>query len=702
MTTAGGGATIGIDIGGTFTDVVLIHDGRMHCVKIPSSPPQYEGAVVRGIRMVLDASRARPEEVDKLAHGTTVATNALLEARGARTALVTTRGFRDVLELGRGRRPSMADVFWKKPVPLVPRRRRLEFAERITARGEVEQPVDPAELADLTRQLDALAPESVAVAFINSYRNPAHEIQVAQWLRDCYPKLHVTASVEITPEIKEFERTSTAVVNAYVQPIVADYLAALEQEASRMGVNAPLLVAQSNGALTPSVLARTRPVRIVESGPAAGVIAAQRLGTDLGLPNVIAFDMGGTTAKASLIENGEPFVAADYEVGAGMNSVRRLLGGGGYTIRASSIEIAEVGAGGGSICWIDDAGLPHVGPQSAGADPGPACYGLGGTDATITDSNLVLGYLNPAEMAGGVQRLDQAGAEAAVRDAVARPLGLALHEAAFGIHQIATTTMSRAIKAVTSERGRDPRDFALIAFGGAGPAHAVAVARECGIPTVVVPARSGVFSAVGLTMSTVTEDDAWSYGTPGEWRPDEISSIFQAMEERTTARLSKATGHDGPFTTQRFADLRYRGQSSELRGPLPDGPVTPETLARVRNQFEEEYERTYGHRGAGEGIELVSLRLTASPVTEDRPDLGCLAQAGEESQRAESTRRAYFGADHGEVATSVLLTRAGLSARPRSGPLVIEEPDTTVVVPPSTTAHRDQFGNIVVEVGSDA
>lgn len=659
-----GDLRVGIDVGGTFTDVILEGGGTSRALKLPSTPPDFERAVLDGLRA------ASPRDVRRLAHGTTVATNAILEGRGARTGLVTTKGFRDVLELGRLRHPSLSDIYWEKPPPLVPRRLRLELDERIDGRGRVQRAPDDAELERIAAALRDADVESVAIALLNSYLEPAHERIAAERLRAHLPGVSLSVSSALAPEAKEYERTSTAVVNAYVQPLVDRYVARLEREVARMGVRAPLRIMQSYGGLLDSRVARARPVQMVESGPAAGVIAASRL--DLG--SVIAFDMGGTTAKASLVEDGRPFVAQEYEVGGGMSAGRSLMSGAGYVVRVPSIDIAEVGAGGGSICWIDEGGAPRVGPVSAGAVPGPACYGRGGTEPTLTDAILLLGYLG-SSLAGGAQALHGDAAEGALRR-VAEPLGLDLLAAAHGMYRIAVAHMSQAVRAVTSQRGRDPRDFALVAFGGAGPAHVVEIAREFGIGTVVVPPRAGVFSAAGLLAAAVEQFDVWSCGT---WDPSEIRRGYEAMEARTRPSVP-----DG--SVRRFADLRYSGQSSELRVPVPDGALTGRALRDVRDRFEAEHERTYGHRGDGERVELVNLRLRLRLDEE----VGLAGGAPPSAPPRNDRRPAYF---EGGLRDTPVLSRADL---PRPGPAIVEDDDATTVIPPGATATCDAHGNIVI------
>ncbi len=695
---------LGIDIGGTFTDLVLVGaDGSVHVAKVVSTPPDFGDGVIRGLESIVAGAQISPSAIQDVIHGTTVAANAILEGRGAKTALLTTRGFRDVLELGRMRYPVLYDISWRKPKPLVPRRFRFELDFRIDSHGELERPLDAAALDALVDELRKHQIESVAICFINSYLNPELEKGVADDLRSRCPQVYVSASADISPEIREFERTSTTVVNAYVQPLVATYLDDLEKQFAAAHVSGTLQIMQSSGGVVDSAGARANPVRLIESGPAAGVTATRFLSQQLGVPNLIAFDMGGTTAKGSLIEHGEPFSASEYEVGGSMNTRRGLTGGSGYTVRVPSLDIAEVGAGGGSICWIDSGGAPRVGPQSAGAVPGPACYGAGGELPTLTDAQVVLGYLSPKELAGGVQRIDRGRAITALRDHFAAQLGLDLMEAAYGVCQIGVVNMSKAVKAVSSERGRDPRDFALVAFGGAGPAYAVEMARELGMQHVVVPISSGLFSSIGLLVADIQHHDARTYTKKDQLDAVDINASFSGMERRLLADLGKLGYERTNIALDRSADLHYVGQSSELNVSAPGGELAASDLDSLRERFDLEHERTYGHRGIGQRVELANLRVRAMVRTpeRDRFDVFRLAplppDAGNQNQKKVEHREAYFGPEFGSMPTPVI-TRSHLSTEFVPGPLIIEDMDATTVVPPRARARRDSFGHIHIEL----
>src|SRR5882757_5400509 len=493
---------VAVDIGGTFTDIALLTDaGLIHQSKISSTPADPSIAVIEGVGQLLAELSISSGAIAEVLHGTTVGSNTILQRKGARTGLITTRGFRDVLEIGRIRMPDMFDLTWEKPKPLVPRRHRMEVVERMAADGSTVEPLSEASVIAAGKALVAEDIEAVAIAFINSYRNPAHELQAEAILRDKFPHLLVTTSCAVLPEIKEYERTSTTVVNAYLLVAMRSYLQRLESGLRTIGIAAPILVMTSNGGMLAANVTCEKPVLVVASGPAGGVIGAARLGVARNDRDVIVFDMGGTTAKAVIIEDGRPSMTSEYEFRDGISTSSRFVKAGGYMLKVPAIDIAEVGAGGGSLAVIDKGGLLKVGPESAGAMPGPACYGLGNGRPTVTDANVVLGFINPASLAGGRLAIDRRLSEQAILAHVAKPLGLTLEDAAHGIRAVANAAMSRAIRAVTVERGRDPRDLTLIAIGGNGGIHAFDLARDLGISRVVVPPLAGVFSAVGMLAS---------------------------------------------------------------------------------------------------------------------------------------------------------------------------------------------------------
>ncbi len=683
---------VGVDIGGTFTDLVFLHaDGRLDKIKIPSTPDDYSRAITEGVAAYCAKMRLDAAEIFEVVHATTVATNAILERKGARTALVTTAGFRDVLELRRIRIPMSYDLGWEKPAPLVEREWRLEAAERLDARGNVLTPLAIAALEQAVQPLADAGIEAVAVCFLHSYRDPRHEVLAGEVLRRLLPHAYVTLSHDVLPEMLEYERTSTTVVNAYVGPLIGRYLARLRERLTAQRIVAPLLVMQSNGGLISAGAAAARPVTIIESGPAAGVVAAARLARDCGHANVITLDMGGTTTKASIIEAGEMLRAAEYEVGSRVSASSRLMRGNGYLLRIPVIDVSEVGAGGGSIAALDAGGSLRVGPLSAGAVPGPACYAQGNMRPTVTDANLALGFLGADSLAGGALRLNRELAERALQTHVAAPAGLSLLDAAWGVHVIANSNMVRAIKSVSVERGRDPAAFALMAFGGAGPVHAVSVAAELGIRTVIVPPAPGVFSAFGLLRADIEHHAARTVLTStAQFDAGSINGAITAMRDELIARMRDEGYAAGLVKIVTQVDLRYRGQSSEITVALPEQSVTESALRAAEQRFETEFERTYGHRGNTQDFELVTCRLIATVPRATHYE----ARWEPDAAHATPTRAVYFGATLGSLQTRVV-TRKSLADAAISGPAIVQEYDTSVVIPPGWQACLDAAGNIV-------
>jgi N-methylhydantoinase A len=687
---------LGVDVGGTFTDLVLVGPhGQALTRKVLSSTGDYAEAIVRGARELMAAAGAGAAEIDELIHGTTVATNAILERRGVRTGLLTTAGFRDLLEIGRLRLARLYDIDFERPAPLVPRRWRREVTERLGPGGTVLTPLDPGSVAEAVDFLVREGVEAIAIAFLHAYASDVHERAAAAIVLERAPGVLLTLSSEILPEVREFERTSTAVTNAYVMPVMSRYLGTLETELRRLGVRAPILVMQSNGGVMTAASGRRRPVHVIESGPAAGVIATAELARRIGRPNAISIDMGGTTAKAAVIEGGALKRTGEFEIGGVLSQGSRLNRGSGFLLRIPAIDIAEVGAGGGSIVRVDDAGQLHVGPRSAGAVPGPACYGQGGKEATLTDANVVLGYLHPERLPSGLA-LDAARARQAIAEQVARPLVLDLEAAAHGVYLVGCVRMARAVRAVTIERGRDARDFVLVAFGGNGPLFAAAMARSLAIATVLVPPAPGVFSAIGLL-----EAESEHHLVRSVLRPlsadtaDGVAAALDALEREAEALL-RAEGYREPVAMERGVDLKYEGQSFELTIPVVSdwrGAADVDALAAA---FAREHERTYGHAAAGDPIQVVSLRVTARLVRSGTRR--AVRLASERAAPVGGTRRAYFGREHGTLLTPVL-ARADLGARPRPGPLLVDEYDATTLVPPGATACLDEHGNILIATG---
>jgi N-methylhydantoinase A len=693
---------VGADIGGTFTDLVLVDSsGKVATRKVSSTPDNYSRAIVEGVREMLAEQGRAAADMTELVHASTIATNAILEFKGAKTALITTRGFRDVLEMRRLRIPVLYDLQYRKPPPLVPRRLRLEIQERVGARGVVLQSLDEASVAAAAAVLRDEQVQAVAVALIHSYANPSHERRVAALLREALPEsVYVTCSTDILPEIREYERTSTAVVNAYVGPIVKHYIAALEQDVRAIGVTGSLQIMTSNGGVMTVESATRRPAYITESGPAAGVIACARMARALGLDNVISFDMGGTTAKAAMIEAGEPAKTTEYEVGSGINLSSKLVKGGGYPIKLPFIDVSEIGAGGGSIVTADPTSGLKVGPRSAGASPGPVCYGMGGTEPTFTDAMVALGYLNPVAIAGGRVKLDAARARKVLHERVASPMGMSLEAAAHGIYTVAAATMTRAVKAVTTYRGRDPREFTLVAFGGNGPIAAAAVAAALSMKKVLVPPAPGVFSAVGLLLAEVEHEFTHTVLLPaGDLENAAFQNLFRQLERRAREEMG-AEGHDlRRLQLTRIAEMRYSGQAYELAIPVRIEDPIKDVLAR----FHAEHHKTYGHRSDADPLDLVSIRVLAQLAPLDGSmgyeRLAAAARARVEGQ-VERTRRAYFGKDLGFIETPIV-DRPALGTSWTVGPLIIEEYDSTCIVPPRARARLDPLANIEIEVAGE-
>ena len=680
------------DIGGTFTDIVLRGKGMLRTLKLSSTPDDYSRAILAAIAEIRDSFGVDPREITAVVHATTVATNTILEHKGAKTALITTEGFRDVLEMRRLRIPVMYDLQYDKPPPLVPRRLRFEVSERLDAGGAVKTPLDATQLRAIARRLLEEGVESVAVCLLHSYVNPAHERRTGEALKHhLNGKVYISLSSDILPEIREYERTSTAVVNAYIGPIVRHYVHALSARLKAAGVDGPLHIMQSNGGTMSAAAAAAKPAFLVESGPAAGVIACAHMARSAGLGNVISFDMGGTTAKAAMVEDGEPARTTEYEVGAGINVSSKLVKGGGYAIKLPFIDVSEIGAGGGSIVAIDAAGSIKVGPRSAGAVPGPACYALGGTEATFTDAAVVLGYLNPEYLVGGKLRIDAQRSREAIETKVAQPLALSLLDAAQGVYTIAVATMTRAVKAVSTYRGRDPRDFSLVAFGGNGPVVAVAIARELGMRRVLIPPAPGVFSAAGLLFSNIEHTQQRSIFK-------RTSNISNAAVESTFAQLTtevleemRAEGiADARITLKRQADLRYTGQAFELSIPLEQADV-----AAMEAAFHAEHARTYGHSSPGDPVDLINIRVIASCAPDNSLGLAEQLKDAQSGTATRGVRSAYFA---GQLVATPVVSRAVLRTR-MPGPCIVEEFDATCIVPPGAWAELDGLGNIVIDAG---
>ena len=690
---------VGVDIGGTFTDATLVNEatGETRICKVASTPSDPSKGFLNAAHRILREAGVSVNDVSYVVHGTTVATNAIIEGKTARAGFVTTEGFSDMLEIARQIRPSLYDLLFEKPRPLVPRHRCFGVPERLDAKGNVVTPLDEESVRKIAGELRVEGVESVAVCLLHSYANPAHERRIGDILHEMLPGVEISLSSELAPEIREYFRASTTVVNAAIRPVVSQYLEAIEGLLRGEGVAAELVVMQSNGGVFTFAAAREKPVFMVESGPAAGVIAASYLGDALGFDDVISFDMGGTTAKMGLIQDGTPYVTKDYEVGAAARTRHGAARGGGYPIRTPVIDLVEIGAGGGSIAWVDSGGALRVGPQSTGADPGPACYGKGGAEPTVTDANLVLGRLNPRYFLGGEVELDLELAQRAIQEKCAGLLRLDLVETAHGIVEIANLAMVNAMRLISVQRGYDPRDFALIAFGGAGPVHANRLAMEMEVPTTVVPSSPGTTSAWGLLASDIKHEYSATLIRPAQDAdPDELGKSFRQLESEGHAALERDGIAPEEMSFQRQSDMRYVGQSYELAVPVISGEISRNTIGELIDRFHREHRRAYGFDAPDEPVQFVNLRVSAIGKIL-KPALGSVSSnATGVGQSREATRPVYFAEANGYVDCPIYNRYRLGNGDVVKGPAVVEEMDSTTVVHPQWQARVDRFGNLLM------
>jgi N-methylhydantoinase A len=690
---------LGVDIGGTFTDATLINEetGEIRVGKVPSTPQDPSHGFMEATHRILREADVSPDEVGYVVHGTTVATNSIIEGKVARTGFVTTDGFRDLLEIQRQIRPSLYDLQFEKPRPLTPRYLCFGVPERLDAQGNVLTPLDEGTVRDVAERLRQEDVESIAVCFLHAYINPSHEKRTGEILREILPDTIISLSSEVAPEFREYFRASTTVINASIRPVVGRYLQSIEARLRAEGLEAELLVMQSSGGVFTFAAASEKPVFMVESGPAAGVIAATYLGTTLEYPDVISFDMGGTTAKAGLIQNGTPRITKDYEVGAAAQTGVGASRGAGYPIRTPVIDLVEIGAGGGSIAWVDSGGVLRVGPQSAGADPGPVCYGAGGTEPTITDANLVLGRLNPSFFLGGEIELEVETARRAIQEKCADPLSLDLVEAAHGIVEIANAAMVNALRLVSVQRGYDPRDFVLTAFGGAGPVHANRLAAEIDVPTTIIPMSPGTTSAMGLLVTDLKHD----YSTTLIQHVDQLDTAaveetYRELEAQGGASLEREEVRPEDISFLRQVDMRYVGQSYELTVPLPAEQLDASKVDRVLEQFHIEHDRAYGYSAPTEPVEFVNLRLTAIGKIA-KPRLRELEGNNTDIAAAQkATRSVYFAESDGYVECPIYDRYLLGPGSILTGPAIVEEIDSTTVIHPGYSAQVDRFGNLIL------
>jgi len=691
---------VGIDIGGTFTDLIAFDErtGALSIGKVLTTPGAPAAGVETGLQETLANAGEAPSAIGGIIHGTTLVTNALIERKGATTALLTTKGFRDAIEIRREGRYDLYDLSLEMPSPLAPRRRRLEVDERILADGSILTPLDLAQVPALVERLRATGAQAVAICLLHSYRNPEHERLLGAALAEAAPELIISLSSDVVAEMHEYERASTTLANVYVRPLVERYLQELEGRLHAGGMGAvPLLIMLSSGGTATVETAKRFPIRLIESGPAAGALAAAHYGALIGRPNLLSFDMGGTTAKACLIDGGEPLVAADFEVAR----VYRFKRGSGLPVRVPVIEMIEIGAGGGSIARVDSLGLLKVGPDSAGAEPGPACYGRGGTLPTVTDADLLLGYLDPRFFLGGRMGLDLAAAAAAIAPLAAQ-LDLDPIAAAWGIHQVVNENMAGAARIHAVERGTNPRGRAIFGFGGAGPVHAYRVAEILRAPELIVPLGAGVTSALGFLVAPLAFDYVRSYPAPlTELDWDRANDLLDEMAHEGIATLAAADVPAEAITVRRSADLRYRGQGHEVAVPLPDGALGPASLAVLEETFDGVYRRLYGRVAEGVPLEVVSWRVV---VSGPRPSLELRAPAGGVTDAAAALKgeRTIYLPEQGKHVMVPIYDRYPLAPGTIfAGPAIVEERESTAIIG-GGTIRIDEYRNLIVTMPGEA
>ena len=687
---------LGVDIGGTFTDLVLADpaSGRTTIGKVLTTPDDPARGVLDGVEQLLGEAGVGAAEVRQAIHATTLITNALIERKGARTGLVTTGGFRDLLEIGREVKYDLYDLFLKRPEPLAPRPWRVEVDERIDHDGEIVRPLDPEQVIGVVEGLLGAGVEAVAVCLLHAYVNPEHEQAAGRALAERFPELPVSLSCDVAREIREYERCSTVVANAYVQPLARRYLGRLADGLRQLGFGARLSLMLSNGGITSVTTAAATPIRLLESGPAAGALVGAFYGQQAGQRNVLAFDMGGTTAKACVVDDGQPATTFSFEAGR-QNRFKR---GSGLPIRAAAIELIEIGAGGGSIARADELGLLAVGPESAGAEPGPACYGRGGQEPTVTDADLLLGYLNPGFFLGGRMQLDQAAAEAALARRVAEPLRIDLLAAAWGVHDVVNENMANAARVHLAERGRDPRRYTLLATGGAGPVHAYGVAKKLLMARLYCPPAAGVASTFGLLVAPPRVDLVASHVGQLEaldW--ERVEALYSELMASARTTLVEAGVEPEAVEFARSADMRYVGQGFEILVPLPAGPLGPGLREAIEAAFHRAYVEAFARDVGGVPIEALNWRLLA---TGPRPPAPLASRGPAEPRPAEPSgaRRAYFVEAGGFVETPVYDRYALGPGAWAAGPAIVEERESTLIVGPRGRFQVDEWGGILVDV----
>ena len=685
---------IGFDVGGTFTDFVLQSpSGDLRAAKRLTTYPDPSEACLAGLDELIAQSGVAWADVAQVIHGTTLGSNIVIERKARGVGLLMTRGFRDVLIIGRERRYQVYDLQIEKPAPLIRRRLIGEVTERILADGSVRTPLDEADARRAIRELAARGVTTLAVCLLHSYLNPAHERRLAELVAEEAPHVTVTLSHEVAPTFREYERASTTVVNAYVMTAVGEYLRGLAAAVARRDYRGRLFVMQSSGGVATAEAMQRHPVRMIESGPAAGALMAAAYGELTGHGDLIAFDMGGTTAKLALIEQGRPATTTAFELHRVKNAP-----GSGLPMNIQAIDLIEIGAGGGSIAHAR-LGVIAVGPESASSTPGPVCYGRGGVDPTVTDADVVLGYVNPDYFAGGAMRLEGGSAARVIEEKIARPLGLSLEGAAWGIHAIVNTNMELATRIVSIERGRDPRDLTLVAFGGSGPVHGCRLAQALGIPRVILPASAGVTAAIGLLAAEVRFDVARTYVRRLDAVDPEYLTTMYAEMTAQAIEVIRESAVAGDVTVVRSADARYVGQGYEVAVPVPSGNLDAAALARMRASFDEIYAARYGYASPEEPVEVVTWKLAGIGGSPRIALAKAVAQSGEGSRSRKGARRAYFPETRGYADTPVYDRYALAPGTSLTGPAIVEERESTTVIPPGVTATVDDYANLLAEVG---
>jgi len=677
---------IGVDTGGTFTDIALLNDeqGDIYVTKVPSTSEDPSSAILSGVEQLLKDTGISEKQISFFIHGTTVATNALLENKGAKVALITTKGFKDVLQIGRQNRPDLYSFKARKPDPLIPRNLRLEVSERINYLGEIVQPINVNEVREIIRQLKGQDIEVICVSLINSYTNSTHERLIKEIVESELPNILVSLSSDVLPEYQEYERTSTVAINSYVMPKMKKYLYNLEENLSQKNFSTDIFIMQSNGGVISIETAAEVPSRTILSGPAGGALAGIVVSNMTGRNNLITIDMGGTSLDTCLIENGNPYFTTMSEVG-------------GFPIKLPMIEMHTIGAGGGSIAWVDSGGALRVGPQSAGAVPGPVCYGKGGDKPTVTDANVVLGRLNPEYILGGKMKMDVENARKVIKREIADPLGIGVEEAAEGILRVVNANMVRGVHKISTEKGHDPRDFTLVAFGGAGPVNAGDIANELGCKEIIVPKYPGLTCAIGMLGADVKHDYVQTVMVnTADLDLEELAENFMELQNSAITQLQKEGFTFDNITLLRSLDMRFKGQAYELNVELVSSEITNENLELTIEKFFEQYIKLYGHKPGIEIIEVVNIRLTAMGQLKNNLNIRNRNETVEAvAVNPIGSRKIFF---NGKFINSNIYDRDSIAIGGRiNGPAVIEQLDTTIIIHPEQYAYSDMYGNLLIQ-----